>query len=418
MKTYTILIADDYPENLNIIVEALEEIEMPHKIMQATNGQILCELAEKWLPDLIITDWEMPKMDGIEAIKYLKNLESTKHIPIIMCTGIMTSSESLKIALEMGAIDYIRKPIDHIELQARVHSALKLVESYGIIKQQNEELEQQNEELEQQKDELQTINEELTVSNEKLYNQTEELAETIDKLHIAQEQLLQSEKMASLGVLAAGIAHEINNPLNFIQGGIFCLENYFNESFNDRLEEVSPIINGLHEGVSRVEAIVNSLTTYSQHNNFQRNECDIHSIIDNCLIMLTNQIKNSIEIRKNYTQYPFILICNESKLHQVFLNILSNAVHAISDRGIITISTSLDHGKLLISIKDTGCGILKENMHKIFDPFFTTKDTGMGKGLGLSIAYNIIHEHNGSMKFESKAEKGTEAIIKLPINNS
>jgi CheY-like chemotaxis protein len=154
MKTYTILIADDYPENLQIIVEALHTSKINHKVIRAVNGKVLCELAEKRIPDLIITDWEMPVMDGIEAIKYLKSIQSTRDIPIIMCTGIMTTSQNLKMAIDSGAVDFIKKPIDSIELQARVYSMLRLSDSYLTIKEQNVILENQKEEITAQKDEI------------------------------------------------------------------------------------------------------------------------------------------------------------------------------------------------------------------------------------------------------------------------
>lgn len=154
MKTYTILIADDYSENLAIIAEALTCSGIKHKIIKAINGKVLCELAEKRIPDLIITDWEMPIMDGIEAINYLKSVEATKNIPIIMCTGIMTTSQNLKMALDSGAVDFIKKPIDPIELQSRVYSTLRLSDSYKTIREQNLILENQKEEILEQKDKI------------------------------------------------------------------------------------------------------------------------------------------------------------------------------------------------------------------------------------------------------------------------
>jgi len=161
MKKYTILIADDNLENIQIIIDSLKDSDIQYKVIRAINGKVLCEYAIKRLPDLIITDWEMPEMNGIEAVKHLKKLESTKDIPIIMCTGIMTTSENLKMALDSGAVDYIRKPIDKIELQARVYSMLKLGESHRIIKEQNYTLEQQKNEIQSQTEELEQVNLEL-----------------------------------------------------------------------------------------------------------------------------------------------------------------------------------------------------------------------------------------------------------------
>ncbi len=253
--------------------------------------------------------------------------------------------------------------------------------------------------------------------NEELIAQREELAKTVTNLKQAQKQLVLSEKMASLGVLAAGVAHEINNPLNFINGGILGLENYFIDNLQEHFEEVSPLINGIHIGISRAAAIVTSLNHYSQRDDLPRTECDIHSIIDNCLIMLQSETKNRIEILKNYSKQNYRLICNESKLHQAIFNILANACQAIETNGNISITTKIDLKKLYIIIADNGCGIKKTLMPKIFDPFFTTKDPGKGIGLGLSMTYNIIQEHNGNIELDSNEGKGTTVIIRLPLNN-
>lgn len=150
MKNYTILIADDQIEKLHIIEDTLLESGMTHKLIMVTNGKQLIDFAEKRIPDLIITDWEMPEMDGIKAIRVLKKNKQTQDIPIIMCTGKMTSSENLRTALTSGAIDYVRHPIDKIELQARVLSMLKLSDSYKTIKEQNTLLIQKKEEIQKQ----------------------------------------------------------------------------------------------------------------------------------------------------------------------------------------------------------------------------------------------------------------------------
>jgi PAS domain S-box-containing protein len=262
-------------------------------------------------------------------------------------------------------------------------------------------------------EELATTNEELTATNEELFNQREELQTAIDRLNDAQRQLIQSEKMASLGLLSAGIAHEINNPLNFIHGGILGIEDYIKDYLPEHMEMVSPLIHAIHEGVKRSSEIVSSLNHYSRQDDLPQADCDVHAIIDNCLVMLNSQLKNRIEVTKNYAG-PCLTFGNEGKLHQALLNVLANAVQSMEAEGTIVIHSRKAGGSIHISIRDSGCGISPENLEKIFDPFFTTKAPGKGTGLGLSITYRIIREHNGTIEYESQPGKGTTATIRLP----
>ena len=265
--------------------------------------------------------------------------------------------------------------------------------------------------------ELELANEELHATNDNLAQQKEELVAAVETLQTTQEQLVRSEKMASLGVLAAGVAHEINNPLNFIQGGVFGLENYFDEELNDHKENVKPLLHAINVGVERATGIVTSLNHYSTAQGSKMEECDIHKIIDSSLIMLHNKTKYKAEIKKDYTSANFILVGNEGQLHQVIVNLLLNAVQAINDKGIINIRTQINDHYLKLSIKDTGSGISKENLLKIFDPFFTTKEAGEGTGLGMSISLKIMEDHKGKIEYKSEINKGTEAKITLPLNN-
>ena len=269
--------------------------------------------------------------------------------------------------------------------------------------------------VQERTEELATSNEELLSTNEELHNQREELEAVLLNLQNTQKQLINAEKMASLGVLASGVAHEINNPLNFIKGGVFGLEQYFDENLKEHKDEVSDLIDGINTGVDRAADIVTSLNHYSRRDDTNVIECDIHSIIDNCLVILRNQIKDRIQIKKNYTSKSHLLYGNEGSLHQAMLNILSNAVQAIEESGVIDINTSLSKQIVTILVSDTGSGIHSENMSKIFDPFFTTKEQGKGTGLGLSITHNIIEEHNGTIELESNIGRGSIVTIKLPL---
>ncbi len=266
-------------------------------------------------------------------------------------------------------------------------------------------------------EELAAANEELSANNELLYEQRKELETTLENLKNAQNLLIQSEKMASLGVLAAGVAHEVNNPLNYIQAGVSALEVLIKERGFDTAD-FKTLIRNIETGVKRVTDIVISLNRYSRNDESVSYTCDLHMIIDNCLLMLENQTKNRIQLIKNYTQSQFQLFGKEGKLHQAFLNLLSNAVQSIDGPGTIKISTTIDKKYLIVSISDTGCGIAEDNMRKITDPFFTTKEPGKGTGLGLAITYSIIQEHNGWLDFESEVGTGTTATIHLPIKTS
>jgi signal transduction histidine kinase/ligand-binding sensor domain-containing protein len=257
---------------------------------------------------------------------------------------------------------------------------------------------------------------EVVRQNEELQSQHEELEAALASLKEAQKQLVLSEKMASLGILAAGVAHEINNPLNFIQGGANGLEKYLTENKPENLREAEQLIEIIKTGVKRAADIVTSLNHFSRQDDTPRLKCDIHTIIENCLVIMQNEIKNRIEIIRKYTDADYILICNESKLHQAVLNIIANSSQSIEKTGTITIDTTISETTLILSVTDTGHGISASELPRIMDPFYTTKEPGKGTGLGLSITYNIIREHDGDLTFESEPGKGTKATISLPLS--
>jgi len=294
---------------------------------------------------------------------------------------------------------------------------------------------------------LLATNEKLLSTNTVLEHKTIELQDTMDKLLETQKQLIQSEKMASLGVLTAGIAHEINNPINFISSNTAGLENSVNtilatfekykeitiENHMEKLAEIkeyekdmevsfflssiTALMNGIKEGVNRTTEIIKAMRTFTRADEKEMSFVDIHTFIDTSLIILKHQHANEIEINKVFAKLPNIK-CYSSQLSQLFINLLSNAIQSIDKKGTITITTSYAEKDAMvnISIKDTGCGIPLEIKQKIFDPFFTTKPVGKGTGLGLSICYDIIQKHKGQIQLISEVGKGSEFIISLPVN--
>ena len=309
--------------------------------------------------------------------------------------------------------------------------AEKLKMQWEVLSETNQELEEKSQRLEKQKGKIERKNKQLETA--------------MHKLKEAQNQLVQSEKMASIGQLTAGIAHEINNPINFVSSNIsplkrdlddilkllnMCtnavekgdLKNEFKkiEKYKDEIEydfilqEIKQLINGIEEGAKRTREIVRGLRNFSRLDEGEKKVADINEGIDSTLLMLRNQLKNRIEVVKNFGSIPQLL-CYPGKLNQVFMNIINNASQSIIGEGSITISTLYHKKNIQVSIKDTGQGMSRKVAEHIFEPFYTTKDVGQGTGLGLSISYGIVQDHNGEIKVKSESGKGTEFLITLPV---
>jgi len=285
-------------------------------------------------------------------------------------------------------------------------------------------------------------------TNEALEIQKRELEFALENLKLIQSQLIQSEKMASVGLLTAGVAHELNNPINFISGNVNPLRRDLNELFSfiekydetlesnklekvirdindlkDRLDfpfltkEIINLLEGIEEGANRSSKIVKGLRSFSRLDKEKPQLFDIHEGIDSTLILLHNNTKDRIKVRKDYGDLKEIE-CFPSKLNQVIMNILTNSIQAIEGKGEIIIQTVSSDIGIKIIIKDNGKGMTPEVKKHIFDPFYSTKDVGKGTGLGLSISYGIIEQHNGNIDVISESGKGTEFIISLPRTQS
>lgn len=312
-----------------------------------------------------------------------------------------------------------------------------LLQNFEAKKYLNEKVQRRTAEVVKQKKEIEE-------KNEVLEDQKEELRSMLENLKLTQSQLVQSEKMASLGQLVAGIAHEINNPVTFISAGVDSLGTNLEEvrqvlevyhrltpgnateklkeienlkeqiDYKQAIREINKLIESIKNGTERTTQIVNGLRTFSRLDEDVLKVANLHEGLDSTLILLRNRYKNRIEISRDYGDIPLIE-CYPGQLNQVFMNIISNAIDAIDDIGVITISTSKSFGFIQINIKDSGSGMPENIKAKIFDPFYTTKEVGEGTGLGLSISHGIIEKHKGSIKVHSEAGNGTEFIINLPL---
>ncbi|MFK7951913.1 MAG: ATP-binding protein [Ekhidna sp.] len=243
-----------------------------------------------------------------------------------------------------------------------------------------------------------------------------ELITTIKEKELAQQRLIQSEKMAALGTMSSGMGHEINNPLNIISQSLQGLERELDQAKLDNPSVFFDYINFMNNAVERATAIIKSLSNLSRSTPSFDDDCDIHSIIDDCILLLQNKMQEKVTVLKSFQKEDAILKGNSGKLHQIFFNLISNAEQAIEKSGEITISTYRHANEQVILVSDTGSGITIENQRKIFDPFFTTKEQGKGTGLGLSICHDIVKEHKGTIEVKSVQDKGTEFRISLPLN--
>ncbi len=326
-----------------------------------------------------------------------------------------------------------------------------LADKINIFKAEKEKSQQETLIALQENDRI--IREQNVILEQKVEERTHELSVTLEDLKQAQGQLVESEKMASLGQLTAGIAHEINNPINFVTSNVNPLkrdvemvldalakieeistsdtpvaekkkqiEDYKEELDFDYLTlEIKHLIKGINEGANRTAEIVKGLKIFSRLDEDDLKKADINEGLESTMIIANNLLNNKIQVIKEYdTELPLIE-CYAGKLNQVFLNIVSNAVYAIQKQfgdelgGELLIKTHHDAENVYITIKDNGIGMDEQTQKKIFEPFFTTKEVGEGTGLGMSITYNTIKKHNGHIIVNSKLGEGTEFILQIPI---
>ena len=387
-----------------------------------------------WKPNVVVTDILMPRMNGLEMCEAIKSEDADAQIVVITSDK---DSDNLRRALAIGVERYITKPID-------MHLLADAIAKCVRDRHQTDELR-----LTRQVAALtKALQEQLAEKQRAEAALQEEKAEQrilIDRLEEAHNQLLQSEKMASIGQLAAGVAHEINNPVGYINSNLGALQTYVHDllkllaAYEARESELQPesvaLVTGIKNeidlaylrgdvsalldeslaGLQRVKRIVQDLKDFSHVSETEMHWSNVTQGLESTLNVVWNELKYKAEVTREYGEIPEIE-CIPSQLNQVFMNLLVNAAQAISDHGHITLRTRRDGDNIQIEISDTGSGIPPEIVNRIFDPFFTTKPIGTGTGLGLSITHGIIRKHGGRIEVESEQGKGTTFRLILPIS--
>ncbi|MEG4031050.1 MULTISPECIES: response regulator [unclassified Microcoleus] len=434
-----LLVVDDTPDNLRLLSTMLSD--KGYKVRGVINGEMALKAARSTPPDLILLDITMPQMNGYEVCQHLKADGRTSGIPVIFLSALDRVLDKVK-AFAVGGVDYITKPFHLEEVLARVENQLTIQRLQKKLYEQNARLHE---------------------SEAKERKKSQQLELALQQLQNAQAQLIQSEKMSSLGNVVAGVAHEINNPISFIKGNLSPVREYtedllrlvqlYAEDFpnptaaiQEQLEAIDftflrndlpKLIASMSIGADRIGEIVQLLRNFSRLDEAELKAVDIHEGLESTLMILQHRLKDQadqriIKVVKEYEDLPKIE-CYAGQMNQVFMNILTNAIEALQSQKswtkeaddnspipTITICTKLLSDFLVgIYITDNGPGITEDIQQRIFEPFFTTKEVGKGKGLGLSISYAIVvDDHGGQLRCFSIPDQGAILAIEIPIQYS
>ena len=441
-----ILFVDDEPDLESLICQKFRKKIRTgeYQVFFARNGvEALSKLREQPDIDMVLTDINMPVMDGMALLAKLNELVTLVKTVVISAYGDLAN---IRKAMNGGAFDFLTKPIDFQDLEITINKTLCHVQQL----KENERARQEREDK-------------LRQSEAREREKAIQLELALQNLQRTQSQLIQTEKMSSLGQLIAGIAHEINNPVNFIYGNLTYVNNYTHQLLSlitlyqqydaHKYPEIEALIKqielefiqedmpkmlySMKLGAERIRQIVLTLRNFSRLDEAEMKPVNIHEGIDSTLVILQSQLKakpnsSSIQVIQEYGDLPKIE-CYAGQLNQVFMNLLSNAIYALNHydresspeqiknepRTITIASSMLNREWVRISFKDNGPGMTSDVTNRLFNPFFTTKPLGDGTGLGLSISYQIVVEkHGGDLKCFSQPYRGAEFVIEIPIKQS
>ena len=393
-----ILVVDDEPMNIDLLEAMLADEKFD--VISASNGSEALEKATALFPDLILLDIMMPGMDGYQVTRKLKDSTTTRHIPIVLVTALNGVEDKVK-GLEVGADDFLSKPLEKAELTARVNSLLKVKAYHDHI-----------------------LNYQKSLENE-VKRRTKKLEQELVRRKETEAQLIQAQKMEAIGTLAGGIAHDFNNILSSIMGyaelALYEIED--ETEVNEYIQEV--LVAG-----GRARDLVQQILTFSRRSEKVMKPVHLVPILKEVLKLLRASLPATIDMKQDIGCNS-VALADPTQIHQLIMNLCTNAAHSMEENGG-TLDVSLGEEQLAeeftdkhadlnpgaytrLSIRDTGCGMAPEVLDRIFDPFFTTKEKGKGTGIGLSAVHGIVKNHGGLITVSSKPGKGSVFTVYLPL---
>ena len=399
-----ILVADDNADMRNYILRLLVPA---FEVRSAGNGKEALAAARADVPDLILSDVMMPEMDGVALVAALRAEPLTRTVPVILLSA-RAGEDAVLAGLDNGADDYLVKPFSARELLARVRAHL------GMARVRRE-----------REDAMRELAETRASLVSELEGKNHALQDAYRELQAAQSQLVQSAKMASLGQLVAGVAHEINNPLAFVLSHLQTVQRCLGrveaklagsavETLSAEWRRATERLAEAQVGLERIRDLVLRLRTFSRLDEGDRKVVSVRESVDATLRILEHRVRDRVDVVTEVGE-PDLVLCYPGLLNQALLNLLTNAADAIADRGTLRISAGAEGDQYAIRVSDTGCGIPDEIRDRVFDPFFTTKPVGEGTGLGLSITYSIAKKHGGDLDLRPGPDGGTVATLRFPL---
>lgn len=381
-----VLIVDDEKVILDLTAIILKN--RGYQVFTALSAQEGLEIIAKERPELVLLDYMMPNMDGLTALKEIRRLYPETYV--IMFTG--KGSEEIAVELmKAGASDYILKPFNNQDMVERIESVLKL----RAVELQNRALLSERERLLA----------EIADWNRELEARVQEKSEALGR---AQVEIVQSEKLATLGYLSAGMAHEIRNPLNSIALFVQLIKSGLDET--ERLDYVDKIL----KEIDRIDSILGKLLDASKRPRFVISEVQVDRILQNTLDAFTPQLRQKkINVITDFKCVPPAIKADPMEIEQIFTNLFLNSIHVMAEEGTLAVQLDQDDSYINLKVSDTGPGIPPENLPNIFDPFFTTNSRGTG--LGLSVVLRIVKTYQGKIEVEKSDASGTTFSVRLPL---